>query len=286
VTLDYQKTNLFGVRDNANSLKLNITGQSSNANQFPTGGQSQFLTQQVQTNALPTLTEDQKTKLFKPYQLAQANTLFNKMSNDASEIFGHEVVYFLTDPDKNGTDYTFNEYQLYNFTCDGLIKVSVENNQFPENTGAINQFDLSLFDTFEIHITKENFKKIFGVDKRPSKEDFIWFPEINRMFTVEHSYQFRSFNNYAIFYKVMLKKYTQKANIIGANQTITDKVKNLTKNSTIDELFGKEQVEDKAAVANKEQFKPLTRDELRTDIFAYINTCINERSKCRTLRMQ
>jgi len=271
VTLDYQKTNLFGVRENANSLKLQITNGQSNANQYSTGGQSQFLTQQIQTNVLPSLTEEQKTQLFKPYQLSQANTLFNKMSNDSAEIFGHEVVYFLTDPDKNGTDYTFHEYQLYNFTCEGLIKVSVENNQFPDNTGAINQFDLSLFDTFEIHITKENFKKVFGVDKRPSKEDFLWFPEINRMFTVEHAHQFRSFNNYAIFYKVMLKKYSQKANVIGNNQTITDKLKSLTKNSTIDELFGREKQEDISAVSNKEQFKPLTRDDLRTEILAYIN---------------
>ena len=270
VSLDYKKTNLFGVRENANSLKLNIVGDPSNANQFPTGGQSQLLIQQIQTNTLPTLTDDQKNQLFKPYQLNQVNTLLNKLSNDSNEIFGHEVVYFLTDPDKKGTDYTFNEYQLFNYVCEALVKVSVENNQFPENNGSINQFDLSLFDSFEIHIPKEIFKKAFGVEKRPSKEDFLWFAEINRMFTVEHAQPFRSFNNYAIYYKVMLKKYTQKANIIGANQTITDKVRSLTKNSTIDELFGKEKQEDKAAVANKEQFKPLTRDDLRTFIGAPI----------------
>jgi hypothetical protein len=279
VSLDYKKTNLFGVRENANSLKLNIVGDTENANQFPTGGQSQLLTQQIQTNVLPTLTDDQKTQLFKPYQLTQVNTLLNKLSNDSNEIFGHEVVYFLTDPDKKGTDYTFHEYQLYNYVCESLVKVSVENNQFPENNGSINQFDLSLFDSFEIHIPKEVFKKAFGVEKRPSKEDFLWFAEINRMFTVEHAQPFRSFNNYAIFYKVMLKKYTQKANIIGANQTITDKLKNLTKNSTIDELFGKEKQEDKAAVANKEQFKPLTRDDLRTFIGAPIIKQLIENSE-------
>jgi hypothetical protein len=68
----------------------------------------------------------------------------------------------------------------------------------------------------------------------------------------------------------MLKKYTQKANVIGVNQTITDKVKELTKNSTIDELFGLEILQDKKAVANKEQFKPLTRDKLRLEIGAKI----------------
>ncbi len=69
----------------------------------------------------------------------------------------------------------------------------------------------------------------------------------------------------------MLKKYVQKANVIGANQTITDKVKELTKNSTIDELFGLENFQDKKAIANKEQFKPLTKDKLRLEIGAIIN---------------
>ena len=270
VTLDYQKTNLYGVREDCNCLKLGIVNDTSNGFQLPTGGIQSELTPSPTTNVLPQLSSDQIGNLFKPYQLQQATDLLDKLSNDANQMFGHEVVYFLTDPDRKGTDYTFHEYQLYNYVCDGLVKVSVENNQFPDNTGAINQFDLTLFDSFEIHIPKKLFKQIFGVDKRPSKEDFLWFCEINRMFTVEHSQAFRSFNNNAIYYKLMLKKYTQKANVIGVNQTITDKVKELTKNSTIDELFGLENLQDKRAVANKEQFKPLTKDKLRLEIGAKI----------------
>ena len=270
VTLDYQKTNLYGVREDCNCLKLGIVNDTSNGFQLPTGGIQEGLTPSPTMNVLPQLSSDQIGNLFKPYQLQQATDLLDKLSNDANQMFGHEVVYFLTDPDRKGTDYTFHEYQLYNYVCDGLVKVSVENNQFPDNTGAINQFDLTLFDSFEIHIPKKTFKQIFGVDKRPSKEDFLWFCEINRMFTVEHSQAFRSFNNNAIYYKLMLKKYTQKANFIGVNQTITDKVRELTKNSTIDELFGLENIQDKKAVANKEQFKPLTKDQLRVDISAKI----------------
>ena len=271
VSLDYQKTNLYGVREDCNCLKLGIVNDTTNGFELPTGGIQSELTPSPDTNILPQLSSEQKSNLFKPYQLQQATTLLDKLSTDANQIFGHEVVYFLTDPDKKGTDYTFHEYQLYNFVCEGLVKVSVENNQFPENNGAINQFDLTLFDSFEIHIPKKTFKEIFGVEKRPSKEDFLWFCEINRMFTVEHSQAFRSFNNNAIYYKLMLKKYTQKANIIGVNQTITDKVKELTKNSTIDELFGYENDQDKKSVANKEQFKPLTKDKLRLEIGAQIN---------------
>ena len=229
-------------------------------------------------NAIYRMNDDDKSKLFRPYQQQQASQFLNKISNDSNEIFGHEVVYFLTDPDRKGIDYTFHEYQLMNYICEELIKVSVENNQFPENTGAINQFDLSLFDSFEIHIPKEAFKLAFGVEKRPSKEDFLWFCEINRMFQVEHVQQFRSFNNNAIYWKIMLKKYSQKANVQAGNPTIAEKVKQLTKNSTIDELFGIENTQDKAAVANKEQFKPLTKDKLRVDISARINKELIENS--------
>jgi len=271
VTLDYQKTNLYGVRENCNSIMLGLVNDPTTCPDTPLGGNTSMITTSNGDNCvLPQLSTDDKNNLFKPYQQQAATDLLNKMSNDANAMFGHDVVYFLTDPDKKGIDYTFHEYSLMNYITDQMIKVSVENNQFPENNGAINQFDLSLFDSFEIHITKEVFKQAFGLEKRPGKEDFLWFCQINKMFTVEHSQPFRGFNNNAIYYKVMLKKYVQKANVIAGNQTIQDRVKELTKNSTIDELFGLENKQDKQAVANKEQFKPLTHDLLRVEINAKI----------------
>lgn len=269
VSLDYYKTNLYGIREDCNCIKLGIVGDPSSFPDTYPGVEIKKLPD-IAASPLPQLTEEQKSALFKPYQLDAATSLLDKMSNDANNIFGHEIVYFLTDPDKKGIDYTFHEYQLYNFTRECLIKVSVESNQFPENTGAINQFDLSLFDTFEIHVTKKSFKEAFGADKRPAKEDFLWFCEINRMFLVEHSQAYRSFNNNAIYYKLMLKKYNQKSNVIGDNQTITDKLTSLTRNSTIDELFGLEKLQDKNSVSLQDQFRPLTNDPVRAQISASI----------------
>jgi hypothetical protein len=275
VTLDGQKTNLYGIRENCNCLKLGLINDPSTApagSNLDTANSGILSASNCNLDQLnKPLTPDEIKLLFKPYQQDQAINLLNKLSNDSNEVFGHEVVYFLTDPDKKGIDYTFHEYQLYNYVCSDLIKVSVENNQFPDNQIAFNQFDLALFDSFEIHIPKQAFKAKFGVEKRPSKEDFLWFCEINRMYQVEHAQQFRNFNNSAIYWKIILKKFVQKANIIGVNQTITDKVKELTKNSTIDELFGKEITLDKKDVANKEQLRPLTRDVLRTEIKVDIN---------------
>ena len=275
VTLDAQKTNLYGVRENCSCLMLGIVGGTASDSNSTSGlldGSS------CDASPLKPLTPDDISKLFQPYQQTQAVNLLNQLSNDSTQMFGHDVVYFLTDPDKKGIDFTFHEYQLYNYVCSEMMKIAVDGNNFPDNQIAMNQFDLSLFDSFEVHIPKEMFKKAFGVEKRPSKEDFLWFCNLNRMFQVEHAQQFRNFNNSALYYKVMLKKYVQKSNIIGVNQTITDKVKELTKNSTIDELFGLENSLDKKDVANKEQFRPLTRDVLRTEILVDIDKELIENS--------
>jgi hypothetical protein len=134
----------------------------------------------------------------------------------------------------------------------------------------MNQFDLTLFDSFEIHITKESFKQSFGVQRRPSKEDLIYFCDINRMFIVDHAQQFRNFNNAAVYYKVVLKKYNKAANVIAGNTQIEDRIKELTKNTTIDELFGVENRQDKEAIANKPQLQTLSRDPIRLEYKAEI----------------
>lgn len=276
VTLDAQKTNLYGIRENCNCLMLGIVGGTASDANSSTSGLLDGST--CDASPLKPLTPDDISKLFQPYQQTQAVNLLNQLSNDSTQMFGHDVVYFITDPDKKGTDFTFHEYQLYNYVCSEMMKISVDGNNFPDNQITMNQFDLSLFESFEVHIPKEMFKKAFGVEKRPSKEDFLWFCNLNRMFQVEHAQQFRNFNNSALYYKVMLKKYVQKSNIIGVNQTITDKVKELTKNSTIDELFGMENSLDKKDVANKEQFRPLTKDVLRTEILVDIDKELVENS--------
>lgn len=285
VSSDYQKTNLFGVRENCNCLKLSIVNSENETTSGEGGpqGSNQIgvgLNSSCDPNQSPLygLSIEERANLFNPYAQSQAVSLLNKLSNDANAIFGHEVVYFITDPDKKGIDFTFHEYQLYNYICDSLIKISVEQNQFPDNQIAFNQFDLALFESFEVHIPKDEFKNGFGPEKRPAKEDFLWFCELNRMYQVEHAQPFRNFNNNAVYYKVMLKKYSQKANVQAANETISEKIRKLTKNSTIDELFGVELENDKSSIANKEQTRVLTKDKLRVDINVKINKELIENS--------
>lgn len=279
VTLDYQKTNLYGLRECCQS-NLNGTFDANgnfipNTNLNQSGGGSACSTT---GNTLPTMTTDEQALLYNPYQQSSALNLLNKLSNDAQMIFGHPVIYFVTDPDVKGHDYSMHEYQLYNIVCEGDLKVSVNNNEFPDSQITMNQFDLSLFENMEVHITKEQFKQVFGVQRRPGKEDFMYFCNLSRMFIVDHVTQFRGFNNNSVYYKLILKKYNQKANVQPDNVEIKNKLDMLTQNSTIDQLFGVENVDDKKAVANKVQNKPLTKDLVRLEYLCKINRELIENS--------
>lgn len=282
VSQDYFKTNLFGIRECCQS---NLLGTyDANGNFIPNtnlnGGGSGLSGQSCDpsTGSFTPMTDDQKAQLYNPYAQNTAVNLLNKLSTDAQEIFGHKVIYFVTDPDKRGQDHTLNEYQLYNVVCEGEVKVSVEGNNFPDSQIVMNQFDLNLFETMEVHITKQQFKQVFGPQRRPSKEDFMYFCNLNRMYQVDHAQQFRNFNNAAVYYKLILKKYTQKANVQAGNQDIKNTLDQLTRNSTIDELFGLEQTQDKASIANKDQFKPLTKDPIRLEYSAEIDKELIENS--------
>ncbi len=270
VSEDYRKINLYGIRECCQSYIV----RDENGNQIPSG-QSGGVTGNLSSdgcdpNSLPQLSQEDKANLWNPYQQSVAINLLDKLSNDAVALFGHKVRYFSTDPDGKGIDYTLNEFQLYNIVCDGELKVTVENNQFPDSQITMNTFDLTLFDSFEIQIPKKEFKRVFGPQRRPSKEDIIWFCDINRLFIVDHSQQFRSFNNAAVFYKVILKKYNKAANIISGSNAIDEAIKELTKNTTIDELFGVEVELDKKSVANKKEQQTLSRDPIRLEFKAEI----------------
>ncbi len=277
LTNDYQKTNLFGIRECCQS-NMNGTYDANgnfvpNTNLNQTGGACA-----PGTSNLPQMSTDEKAQLYNPYQQNTAINLLTKLSTDAQQLFGHKVKYFCTDPDKRGQDHILNEYSLYNVVCEGDVKVSIEGNNFPDSQIVMNQFDLNLFETMEAHITKQQFKEVFGIQRRPSKEDFLYFCDLNRMYQVDHAQQFRNFNNSAVYYKLILKKYTQKRNVIADNIEIKNTLDKLTKNTTIEELLGQEIAQEKAAIANKEQFAPLTKDPVRFAYYAQIDKELIENS--------
>ncbi len=284
VSKDYFKSNLFGIRECCQSNTLGGY-TDSNGNFIPNDNQpgvssssSAGCSTDKSSSNLPQLSSSDKAQLYNPYQQGTAINLLEKLSNDSQMIFGHKVIYFATDPDKRGEDKVFNEYQLYNVVCQAEIKVSVDQNNFPDSQIVMNQFDLNLFETMQIHITKQQFKEMFGPQRRPAKEDFLYFCDINRLFTVDHAQQFRNFNNAAVYYKLILKKFNKAANINYGDNNIKQTVDKLTKNSTIEELFGSDIKDAKNAIANKDQLKTLSKDPIRLTYYAKIEKELVENS--------
>jgi hypothetical protein len=277
VNKDYQKSNLFGIRE---CCKSNQWGYyDANGNYIPnTNLNTTGSGPSCDSGVFAPMSDQNKANLYNPYAQNTAVKLLEKLSADAEQMFGHQVTYFATDVDKKGQDHTLNEYQLYNVVCQGDLKVSIDGNNFPDSQIKMNVFDLDLFDTMEAHITKQQFKQIFGVQRRPAKEDFLYFCQVNRMYQVEHAQQFRSFNNSAVYYKLILKKFNQKANVKAGTQEIKNQMDRLTNNSTIDQLMGIEQERDKTSVANKQQFTPLSKEPIRLEYFAEIDKELIENS--------
>ena len=277
VTLDYKKSNLYGMRECCQS---NLNGSyDENGNFIPntnlnaSGGSSCD-----GTDIFTSMTPAESSQLYNPYAQNTAIDLLNKLSNDAQQMFGHTVIYFVTDPDIKGDDFSLHEYSLYNVVCNEELKITVENNNFPDSQITFNQFDLNLFESMEVQITKEQFKQKFGVQRRPSKEDIIYFCNLNRLFIVDHAQQFRSFNNTAVYYKLILKKYNQKSNVQAGNTEIKNQLDMLTQNSTIEQLFGNDIQMDKDSIANKQQHTTLTKDPIRLEYNSIINKELIENS--------
>jgi len=250
----------YGSNSN-NSSNLNINNYDLKMN-FYTQGLSCYI-HSTTTQELNLENQENQDTMWNPYETSKINELANKIANDINSIFAWKVDYHLTDPDENGIDVELHEYQLYNIIDVKNIKILVPENKFPDNTIKMQKFNLDLFDTFEIHILKDEFKNQFGIDKRPAENDIIFFCELNRLYRVKHAQVFREIMNAGIYWKVILEKYEQKSNIRNLSEESKIKIDKLTKNTTLEELFGPEIKSEEDKIANKQQTKPITKETTR-----------------------
>jgi hypothetical protein len=61
------------------------------------------------------------------------------------------------------------------------VNIIVPNNQFPIENVNFSGLDMDLIQSFEVHILKETFKNIFGVEFRPSKYDVLYICDLNQL---------------------------------------------------------------------------------------------------------
>jgi hypothetical protein len=269
ITKNYEKAAAVGLREDCKNGVIGNTGLNAGTG---TNNLSMGAGLKSPESIWSTLTCSDDD-LFNPYNLGEAIDLYEKLADDVTKIGGWTVEYFRTAPDENGIDHTIHEYSLHGVVATGDVKIMVPENQFPSNQTAFNQFDLALLESFEVHLTKQEYKAIFGVQFRPKKEDFLWFCDLSRMYRVEHAQAIRDFGNSSVYYKLILGKYNQRADVKAVNTTIQERISSIVKNSTLEELFGTDMQDHKKEVANKEQHTTLsqTHERIRSTIKATVS---------------
>jgi len=168
--------------------------------------------------------------------------LYSQLNDFASKTNSWKCTYLLTDPDGKGIDHILHEQQIHNVISMKDMNIMIPDNQFPVDNMNFAGFDLDLIQSFEIHILKDGFKSTFGVEFRPSRRDIVYLCDINQLWEVEQMFPKRGFMNAEVYYRVLMKKYNEKSSRQYATTTDGQTAKNfvteLTKYTTLDNLFG------------------------------------------------
>jgi len=150
---------------------------------------------------------------------------------------GWKVEYALADPDQQGSDQILHEHQLFNVIAIRQVDIVVPKNQFPTRDLSFSGMDLDLIQSFEVHIPKSTFKNVFGVEFRPGKFDYLYLCDFNQLWEVDQIVPTRTAFATETYWRVMLKKYNQRDNRKHINTTDKSWHDALVKNTTLDDLF-------------------------------------------------
>lgn len=169
--------------------------------------------------------------LFRPYDvMGPGIQLWKDLSCTVSEMFGHCVRYFKTQAKLESADPVLKEYSLFEVTEVKDIKILVPDNTFPDNAIGFNAFDMDFGDGFEVHIVREHFERAFGYDDLPEQKDYLYFPLMDRIYEVHSAYLFKDFMAAEAYYKVMLYKWQDKANVMREIPEIAEYIDDLAVN--------------------------------------------------------
>ena len=149
---------------------------------------------------------------FQPYKLDKSNNLYKQLVNIASDIFGHEVQYFRTEPDLRTSDVILMEYSLHNVVAQDTLKILVPDNEFPSEANTYDIFGIE-YAEFEIHITATEFERVFGSGKKPRNKDYMFIPLINRMYEINSLSIADEFNKTKSYWRIKLVKYQERSSV-------------------------------------------------------------------------
>lgn len=122
------------------------------------------------------------------------------------------VKYWHTNPDLKSKDEFLREYSLHNVVAMKILKVVLKDNQIPEPKHEFSQWGIE-FEKLEVYFEKTYFEEVFGVREEPRKMDYLYFPEINRMYYIQDVYLNHGIGEHGSFYVCTIKKYEDMTNV-------------------------------------------------------------------------
>jgi hypothetical protein len=206
---------------------------------------------------------------FKPYNYGSIVNVFNQLSTSISNIYGHDVAYFRSNPQKSSADIVLREWTLYEVEEQQCIKAIVPNNDFGEQKIAYNTLGIDYEGPFEVHIVRGEFEKIWGYGNRPQKRDILYFPIVNRLYEVDSSH----INNLIpTHFQVMLIKYNPTYNRKESND-LSETFNVLT--TGFEKEFGKEIKDLSIKTTNPQQFSQHIGNNNKSDNLDPIRDILN-----------
>jgi len=192
--------------------------------------------------------------IYNPYAQNKSVNLYKQLNNIVSDVFGHTVNYFRTEPHARTKDVTLLEYSLHGVSANQEIKILVPDNEFPTNAATFDIFGME-FEEFEVHVVHDRFKAVFGDGIRPRERDYMFIPIINKMYEVNSVAIADEFNAARSYWRLKLTKYQDRTSVIkDIYAAPTDALI-----TGIDEVFGEEISDEQAKDTNPVQFQTVSR---------------------------
>lgn len=122
-----------------------------------------------------------------------------------SEMYGHQMTYFKTDPTK--TDETFQNNYVRDVVDIKKLLILVPNNNLPDDKVIYSEWDYAPVDEIYFDVVDYNFKHAFGDDNVPMQGDAVYFPLVNKYFRVTSVQPKNGFMGHIGWWNVYLTKY-------------------------------------------------------------------------------
>lgn len=177
------------------------------------------------------------------------------LNSAATNMYGVNVKWFRSIPQKRSKDVLFLEWTLYNVEdCPLNINVIYDDTSYDEAALTYNMMGIEYNIPLTMSISILDWERVTNNDGTvPAKNDIVYVPQSNRLYEVVSMTPQKTVASQITYYKVNLQKYQSKTNrLLGDNLSNTID----TYTNSIESLFGEEIREEIKDAINDKQTSP------------------------------